>query len=94
MGKEGAAWTDHLDEPLDHLLGCAKIGDHPVLEGPYGDDVLMGLFVHLHGPATDGDGFLALAVHGYDAGLVDDDLPVLNDECICRPQIDGKLLLE
>src|SRR5690606_10760327 len=92
--EELTARIDHLDHALDHLLGGLEIGDHPVLQGTHGLDVLMRLAMHLLRLPPDGDHLAGGAVLGHDARLVHHHLVVMDDQGVRRAQVDRDLLGE
>ena len=86
------------DEVLEQRLGHVEVGDHAVLQGPYGADVARRATEHLLGGRADGGHGLrpprpAVHAHGDDGRLVQDDAPATHvNERVVRTQIDVEVV--
>ena len=83
-----------LDEAADHHFGGIEVGDDAVPQGAHGLDAGVGLLVHQFGLLAQGDAFPRLVVDGYDGGLVQRNLVILENDGVGGAQIHCKLLIQ
>ena len=81
-----------LDEAADHHLRGIEVGDHAVPEGTHGLDAGVGTLVHELGLLADGYALAGIIVDGDYAGLVENDLVVLEYDGIGRAKVHCQLL--
>ena len=92
--EQGAALVDHPDHALDHVFRTLEVGNHPVLQGTNGFDVLVGLAVHLLGLTPNGNGFSGGPVLRHNGRLIHHDLVLVIDHRVCGAEINRDLLHE
>ena len=85
---------DHFNHPFNHLLSRLKIGNDPIPQWSYRFDVFMRLSMHLLCKATYSDYASSFNVLRYYGRLVNDDLVLVVNDCICSSQINGDILHE
>ena len=90
-GEQLARDLDFLNHAAQHHLCGREVGDHAVFERADGLDVRVGLFVHLTGDLSDGFEFARVHVERHDGRFVDNDLSVVNYQCVGRSEVDGQL---
>ena len=94
-GDAGVSVVHLLDEVMNHLLGDVEVADHPVAQGPDGDDVGGSAANHAFRLGADGEHPLGPRVHGDDARLADDDPPVTHrDERVGGAEVDADVVGE
>jgi hypothetical protein len=69
-----------LHEPAQQILGDLEVGDHAVLEGPDGVDLIRRAAEHQLGLAADRPHPAGRLVHRHDGGFVEDDAPALHED--------------
>lgn len=82
--------VDLQDEVAEHPLGDLEVGDHAVLQGPYGNDVARCTPDHLLGLGADRQDAAGVGVDGHDGRLVQDDAaPPDVHQRVGSPEVDS-----
>jgi hypothetical protein len=71
------------------VLGGIEVCDHALTQRTYRAGVGIALFVHLSSLRSDCDHLARAVVKGYDRGLIEDDLVVLDDDGIGSAEVHG-----
>lgn len=84
----------HFDEAAHHLFAGVEVCDDAVAEWADGANLGICLFVHHLCPVADGYHAFSSAVEGNDAGLVDHNLAIADDDGVGRAEVHCYFFIE
>src|SRR5690606_12829102 len=90
--KPTLAVVDHLYHATNHVFGGIEIGNYTVFQRPHRPDVVVRFSLHLHGLAPYRNDLVGGAVKCHNGWLIHHHFVIMDNEGVCRTQINSNLL--
>ena len=90
--EEMTTGMNHSDKSAHHLLTCCEIGNHTILQRTDSTDIIVCLLVHTLGTVTYGNHLVGATVKCHYRRLVNYNLIITDDDCVCRTKVHGYFL--